>query len=59
MLIIAGYGLLDHHLEGDTELHAWESLADILAHEECQEILLDIGMPLRELHLPSLGNIRC
>ncbi|RAL60260.1 hypothetical protein DID88_000040 [Monilinia fructigena] len=34
-------------LESDTELHSWESLAEIIAHEECQGILLDIGMPVR------------
>ena len=34
---------------GDTYLHSWEVLAQILEHEECQDILLDVGMyvPLR------------
>ncbi|TGO62003.1 hypothetical protein BCON_0023g00630 [Botryotinia convoluta] len=46
-LEVTGYGCQDHFLESDTELHSWESLAQIIAHEECQEILLDIGMPVR------------
>ncbi|QSZ36450.1 hypothetical protein DSL72_006329 [Monilinia vaccinii-corymbosi] len=46
-LEVTGYGCQDHFLESDTELHSWESLAEIIAHEECQDILLDIGMPVR------------
>lgn len=44
---ITGYGCLDHFLEADTELHSWESLAEIIAHPDCQDILLDIGMPVK------------
>jgi NAD+ synthase (glutamine-hydrolysing) len=40
----SGYGCLDHFLEGDTYLHSWEMMARILTHEDCQDILLDIGM---------------
>lgn len=32
--------------ESDTDLHAWESLAMILADPVCKDILLDIGMPV-------------
>ncbi|KAI9828429.1 MAG: glutamine-dependent NAD(+) synthetase [Thelocarpon impressellum] len=46
-LEITGYGCLDHFLEGDTYLHSWEMLARILDHDDCQDILLDIGMPVR------------
>ncbi|KAF7856329.1 hypothetical protein EAF04_009857 [Stromatinia cepivora] len=46
-LEVTGYGCQDHFLESDTELHSWESLAEIIAHEECRDILLDIGMPVR------------
>ncbi|KZF19560.1 glutamine-dependent NAD(+) synthetase [Xylona heveae TC161] len=46
-LEITGYGCLDHFLEGDTFLHSWEMLAKIIDHEDCQDILLDIGMPVR------------
>ncbi|KAL7274958.1 glutamine-dependent NAD(+) synthetase [Rhizina undulata] len=45
-LEITGYGCLDHFLEGDTYLHSWEMLARIINHEDCQDILLDIGMPV-------------
>ncbi|KAF8460628.1 hypothetical protein BDZ91DRAFT_738833 [Kalaharituber pfeilii] len=45
-LEVTGYGCLDHFLEGDTYLHSWEVLAQILEHEDCQDILLDIGMPV-------------
>ncbi|RPB03602.1 glutamine-dependent NAD(+) synthetase with GAT domain-containing protein [Choiromyces venosus 120613-1] len=45
-LEITGYGCLDHFLEGDTYLHSWEMLAKIITHEDCQDILLDIGMPI-------------
>jgi len=44
---ITGYGCLDHFLEGDTFLHSWEMLAKIIDHKDCQDILLDIGMPVR------------
>ena len=46
-LEICGYGCLDHFLEGDTVLHSWEALAQIIDHPECQSIVLDIGMPVR------------
>ena len=46
-LEITGYDCLDHFLEGDTFLHSWEMLARIIDHEDCQDILLDIGMPVR------------
>ncbi|KAL0640035.1 glutamine-dependent NAD(+) synthetase [Maublancomyces gigas] len=45
-LEVTGYGCLDHFLEGDTYLHSWEMLAKIIQHENCQDILLDIGMPV-------------
>lgn len=46
-LEISGYGCLDHFLELDTEMHSWEVLADIINDEECQDIILDIGMGLK------------
>jgi hypothetical protein len=47
-----GYGCLDHFLENDTYVHSWEMLCRIISHEDCQDILLDIGMsflPLRDV----------
>ncbi|RKP05405.1 hypothetical protein THASP1DRAFT_35345 [Thamnocephalis sphaerospora] len=45
-LEITGYGCQDHFLEGDTLLHAWESLAKLLQEEACQGLLVDVGMPV-------------
>ncbi|KAI9889188.1 MAG: glutamine-dependent NAD(+) synthetase [Vezdaea aestivalis] len=45
-LEVTGYGCLDHFLEGDVFLNSWEVLAHILQHKDCQDILLDIGMPV-------------
>ncbi|KAH8146825.1 uncharacterized protein LAJ45_09199 [Morchella importuna] len=45
-LEVTGYGCLDHFLEGDTYLHSWEMLVKIISHDDCQDILLDIGMPV-------------
>ncbi|KAL2354681.1 carbon-nitrogen hydrolase [Cryomyces antarcticus] len=50
-LEVTGYGCYDHYLEGDTYLHAWEMLAKIIQHEDSQDILLDIGMPVMHQNL--------
>ncbi|KAI0228172.1 glutamine-dependent NAD(+) synthetase [Massospora cicadina] len=36
-----GYGCQDHFLEGDTYLHAWESLGTILSDDELHGIIID------------------
>ena len=46
-LEITGYGCLDHFLELDLYEQSWEVFVDIVSHEECQDILLDIGMPIQ------------
>ena len=33
-------------LEADTDLHCWEALVMILSDPVCEDILLDIGMPV-------------
>ncbi len=38
---------LDHFLEDDTILHSWECLSEIIQHPDCQDILLDVGMPAK------------
>ncbi|KAF9429455.1 glutamine-dependent NAD(+) synthetase [Entomortierella beljakovae] len=43
-LEISGYGCADHFLEGDTYVHSWEVLGQILSSEETHGILLDVGM---------------
>ncbi|KAJ5134493.1 hypothetical protein N7448_000487 [Penicillium atrosanguineum] len=46
-LEITGYGVLDGFLEGDTFLHSWEMLARIIDHPDTQDIVVDVGMPIR------------
>ncbi|KAL2076248.1 hypothetical protein VTL71DRAFT_1191 [Oculimacula yallundae] len=55
-LEITGYGCLDHFLESDTCLHSWESLADIIQDPVCEDILIDVGMPIK--HRNVLYNCR-
>lgn len=45
-LEICGYSCEDHFLESDTLLHSWQVLADLLRHQACQGILVDVGMPV-------------
>ena len=45
-LEICGYSCEDHFYEGDTLLHSWEVLAILLEHKECQDIMIDVGMPV-------------
>ena len=53
---ICGYNCLDAFLEQDTTLHSWEVLKDLIDHEDCQDILLDLGMPI--MHRSCLYNCR-
>lgn len=46
-LEVCGYSCQDHFLEGDTYLHSWQMVAKIIDHEDCQDILLDLGAPVR------------
>ncbi|EIN09648.1 glutamine-dependent NAD(+) synthetase with GAT domain-containing protein [Punctularia strigosozonata HHB-11173 SS5] len=55
-LEIPGYGCLDHFLEGDTHLHSWEVLAQILEGGAAQGIVCDIGMPV--VHKNVIYNCR-
>ncbi|CZR57982.1 probable QNS1 Glutamine-dependent NAD Synthetase [Phialocephala subalpina] len=62
-LEIPGYGCLDHFLEDDTILHSWEALSQLMQHPECQDILIDVGMPVKhkllirpKLSLANDGN---
>ncbi|MCZ6675635.1 MAG: NAD(+) synthase [Candidatus Poribacteria bacterium] len=45
-LEIPGYGCEDHFLEGDTFLHSWECLAEMLSGDLTHGILCDFGMPV-------------
>jgi NAD+ synthase (glutamine-hydrolysing) len=39
--------LLDHWLENDVYVHSWEVVADIISREECQDIIIDLGIPVQ------------
>ena len=58
-LEIPGYGALDHHLEGDTFLHSWEVLADIISDEICKDMLIDLGMGVRHRNVRYNCRILC
>lgn len=45
-LEISGYGCADHFLESDTFLHSWEMLIQIMVNSNCQDIIVDVGMPV-------------
>ena len=45
-LEIPGYGCHDHFLESDTFLHSWEVLASLLENPICQDMIIDVGMPV-------------
>ena len=36
----------DHVFEGDTEAHAWESLAALLRSDATDEMVVDVGLPV-------------
>ena len=46
-LCIPGYGLLDHWLENDVYNNSWDIAADIVSRPECQDIIIDLGLPIR------------
>ncbi|KAI4220279.1 MAG: hypothetical protein LQ349_008131, partial [Xanthoria aureola] len=58
-LEITGYGCLDHFMEGDMFLHSWEALATIIDDDTCQDIVLDIGMPVRHKNVRYNCRIIC
>ncbi len=45
-LEISGYGCEDAFLEGDTFLHSWECLVELLKSDVTDGILCDVGMPV-------------
>ncbi|XP_061434893.1 glutamine-dependent NAD(+) synthetase [Lethenteron reissneri] len=45
-LEICGYGCADHFLEGDTLLHSWEALGQLLVAPATSDIICDVGMPV-------------
>lgn len=45
-LELPGYGCEDHFLELDTIEHSWECLSQLLAGDDTDDIVCDIGMPV-------------
>ncbi|XP_014485628.1 PREDICTED: probable glutamine-dependent NAD(+) synthetase isoform X2 [Dinoponera quadriceps] len=45
-LEICGYSCEDHFNESDTLLHCWEVLASLLKSSVCEDMLIDVGMPV-------------
>lgn len=58
-LEITGYGCEDHFLEGDTFLHAWESMVSLLAGDVTVGILCDIGMPVMHKNVAYNCRVIC
>jgi NAD+ synthase (glutamine-hydrolysing) len=58
-LEICGYGCLDHLLEQDLYLHCWEMLERILQDESCDDILLDIDMPVQHRNVRYNCRVIC
>lgn len=56
-LCVPGYGLLDHFLELDVFDHSWEVVTEILAHPECQDIIIDLGLPVRHRGNPFNARV--
>lgn len=45
-LEVTGYSCEDHFREPDTYLHSWEVLLEIMMSPICDNILVDVGMPI-------------
>ncbi|KAL0934142.1 glutamine-dependent NAD(+) synthetase [Colletotrichum truncatum] len=58
-LEIPGYGCLDHHLEGDTFLHSWEVLAEIISDPVCKDMLIDLGLGCRHRNVRYNCRVLC
>lgn len=43
---IRGYNCEDHFYESDTRLHSWQVLATLLKSHVCNDIIIDVGMPV-------------
>ncbi|KAK9728676.1 NAD synthase [Popillia japonica] len=55
-LEICGYSCEDHFYESDTLLHSWEVLLELLTAPLCENMLIDVGMPV--MHKNVVYNCR-
>lgn len=55
-LEICGYSCEDHFFETDTLLHSWQVLLELLLDTECENIMVDVGMPI--MHKNLIYNCR-
>lgn len=46
-MYFSGYSCEDHFLEPDSYLHSWEVLIEIMTSPLCENMLIDIGMPVQ------------
>lgn len=58
-LEVPGYGCLDHHLEGDTFLHSWEVVAEIISDPVCKDMLIDLGLGVRHRNVRYNCRVLC
>jgi len=56
-LCIPGYGLLDHFLELDVFNHSWEVVAEIIKDPSCQDIIIDLGLPVQHRGNPFNSRV--
>lgn len=56
-LCIPGYGLLDHWLEDNVYTHSWKIVAEIISHPHCQDIIIDLGLPVRHKGNPYNARV--
>ncbi|XP_077297866.1 NAD synthetase [Arctopsyche grandis] len=46
-LEVCGYSCEDHFHEPDTFLHSWQVLLEVMTSPACQNMLIDVGMPVQ------------
>ena len=39
--------MLDHWLENDVYTNSWDIVAEIIVHPDCQDIIIDLGLPIQ------------
>ena len=49
--------MLDHFLELDVYTHSWEVVAEIISHPKCQDIIIDLGLPVRHKGNPFNARV--